>query len=153
MRPRDTGWYAGFSALETGGAGVPYAEDGSRFLGATFDVSGIYRFNAVQDWLERECHGVADMLAHVRGVERAFLVELDKKDAPVRSSDLMVPDKEMRGRFLTFRTKHAGAITAALAEQNIIVDHRGDRLRVGFGIYHDTDDAVRLARALTHARG
>ena len=54
----------------------------------------------------------------------------------------------MRGRFLAFRTPNAGAITAKLAAQNIIVDHRGDRLRIGFGIYHDEDDARRLARAL-----
>jgi kynureninase len=153
-RPRDTGWYAGFSALESGGRSVPYAEDASRFLGATFDVSGLYRFNAVQDWLASEGRTVPDMLAHVRAVERAFLAELDRSnDAPVRSSNLMVPDEEMRGRFLTFRTEQAGAITSALAAQNIIVDYRGDRLRIGFGIYHNMDDAERLARALIHARG
>lgn len=153
VRPRDTGWYAGFSALESGGAGVAYAKDGSRFLGATFDVSGLYRFNAVQDWLARENRTVPDMLAHVRAVERAFLAELDSANAPVRSSDLTVNDEEMRGRFLTFRTNKAGAITAALAAQNIIVDYRGDRLRIGFGIYHNTEDAIRLARALANGRG
>ncbi len=153
MRPRDTGWYAGFSALEKGNAGVPYAQDGSRFLGATFDVSGLYRFNAVQDWLARENKNVANMLAHVRAVERAFLADLDKMDGPVRSTDLMILDEETRGRFLTFRTPNAGVITAALAAQNIIVDYRGDRLRIGFGIYHNTEDAVRLARALTSGRG
>jgi selenocysteine lyase/cysteine desulfurase len=60
----------------------------------------------------------------------------------------MIQDEETLGRFLTFRTKDAGRITAVLARQNIIVDYRGDRLRIGFGIYHDTDDAARLARAL-----
>jgi kynureninase len=153
MRPRDTGWYAGFSALETGGSGVPYPEDGSRFLGATFDVSALYRFNAVQDWLKREDRSVIDMLTHVRAVERAFIAELDKANAPVRSTDLMVRDEETRGRFLTFRTNEAGAITAALAEQNIIVDYRADRLRIGFGIYHNTEEAMHLARALTTVRG
>ncbi|HEX3943603.1 MAG TPA: hypothetical protein VHW69_05900, partial [Rhizomicrobium sp.] len=151
-RPRDTGWYAGFSALEKGGVGVPYAEDGSRFLGATFDVSGLYRFNAVQDWLQQEDWTVAKMLAHVRAIERAFLRELDLSNAPIRSSDLLVPDEERRGRFLAFRTADAGAITAALAAKNIIVDVRGDRLRVGFGIYHGEDDAIQLARALTSVR-
>jgi kynureninase len=147
--PRDTGWYAGFSALEKGGGDVPYASDGNRFLGATFDVSGIYRFNAVQDWLQTEGWTIAKMLAHVRGIERAFLAELDNLKSPIRSSDLLVTDEERRGRFLAFRTQHAGTIAAALAAQNIIVDHRGDRLRVGFGIYHEKEDAIRLARALT----
>jgi selenocysteine lyase/cysteine desulfurase len=147
-RPRDTGWYAGFSALEGGGGGVPYAQDGSRFLGATFDVSALYRFNAVQDWLVRENLDVAKMLEHVRGIERAFLAEIDKSSGPLNSRMLLVPDESRRGRFLAFRTPDAAAITAKLAAQNILVDHRGDRLRVSFGIYHEEKDALTLARAI-----
>lgn len=147
-RPRDTGWYAGFTALESGGASVPYAGDGSRFFGATLDVSGLYRFNAVQDWLLREGQDVARMLAHVRGIERRFLEAVDQSDAPVGSRNLLVPDPSRRGRFLAFRTAEAAEITARLGEANIIVDHRGDRLRIGFGIYHKPDDALRLANAI-----
>ena len=146
-RPRDTGWYAGFTALESGAPGVPYASDGSRFLGATFDVSPLYRFNAVQDWLSREDWAVAKMLAHVRGLEAIFLSECRSRD--VSTATLLVPDAQMRGRFLCFRTPQAGAIVARLSERNIIADHRGDRLRIGFGIYHTQDDALRLAAALS----
>ena len=144
-RPRDTGWYAGFSALETGGAGVPFAEDGSRFFGATLDVSGLYRFNAVQNWLSREGLSVADMLGYVRALEGIFLAELSRLQAPLGSSDLLVAEETRRGRFLAFRTKNAGTIAARLAAENIVVDYRGDRLRVGFGIYHDEKDARHLA--------
>jgi selenocysteine lyase/cysteine desulfurase len=144
-RPHDTGWYAGFSALEGSGSGVAYAQDGSRFLGATFDVSALYRFNAVQNWLSQEGLTVAKMLGHVRGIERAFLSELS---GPLNTKMLMVQDEDRRGRFLAFRTKEAGAITANLAAQNIIVDCRGDRLRVGFGIYHEEKDAAVLASAI-----
>jgi selenocysteine lyase/cysteine desulfurase len=152
-RPRDTGWYAGFSALEKSGGGVPYPEDGSRFLGATFDVSGIYRFNAVQDWLQQEGRQVPFMLEYVRELERIFLSELGRLDAPLRSSDLLVQVEGQRGRFLAFRTPEAERITTALAAQNIIVDYRGDRLRVGFGIYHEAEDAILLARVFTSVRG
>lgn len=147
LRPRDTGWYAGFTALEEGGSDVPYARDGSRFFGATFDVTALYRFNAVQDWLSAEGWTVAKMLAHVRGIERVFLNEIGKSNA-LDPATLLVADEARRGRFLCFRTDRAGAIKAKLAAQNIIVDHRGDRLRIGFGIYHSQDDALRLARAL-----
>jgi selenocysteine lyase/cysteine desulfurase len=147
-RPRDTGWYAGFTALEQGGSGVSFARDGSRFFGATFDVSGLYRFNAVQDWLLREKLDVAGMLAHVRMAERRFLDELDSLRPAIGSSDLLVKDENCRGRFLAFRTEAAATITEHLAANNIIVDHRGERLRIGFGIYHEPDDAIRLARAM-----
>jgi kynureninase len=147
-RPRDTGWYAGFSALEQGGGGVPFASDGSRFFGATFDVSGLYRFNAVQDWLLAEGLDVAAMLAHVRMVERRFLHELDGQRAAICSTNLLARDENCRGRFLTFRTGDAAAITEHLAANNIIVDNRADRLRVGFGIYHTPDDASRLAQGI-----
>jgi len=147
-RPRDTGWYAGFSALESAGGGVGYAEDGSRFFGATFDVSALYRFNAVQDWLVREGRTVEDMLAHVRMIEHIFLAELKPGRHDIDPSMLMVKKHDKRGRFLCFRTEAADKIIQMLAEQSIIADHRGDRLRIGFGIYHDESHAQRLARAL-----
>jgi selenocysteine lyase/cysteine desulfurase len=74
-------------------------------------------------------------------------------DAPIRSADLLIPNEASRGRFLAFRTTDAANIAAGLAAQNIIVDHRGDRLRIGFGIYHTEEDATRLAGALTSGRG
>jgi selenocysteine lyase/cysteine desulfurase len=147
-RPVDTGWYAGFSALETGAKGVPYAQDGSRFLGATFDVTALYRFNAVQDWLARESLTVARMLEQVRSIERAFLAALDKTNSAVHSSQLLVPDETRRGRFLAFRNARAGDIVEKLFEKNIIADSRADRLRIGFGIYHTPDDATRLTEEL-----
>src|SRR5262249_58050923 len=53
MRPRDTGWFAAFGALERGGsASVAYAKDGTRFMGATFDPTGLYRLAAVFDWMK-----------------------------------------------------------------------------------------------------
>ncbi len=139
-RPRDTGWYAGFTALGDGTSGVPYPADGARFLGATFDVSGLYRFNAVQNWLASEGLSVERMLEHGRRVERAFLEGTTLQP--------IVPDEARRSRFLAFRTEKAGAIAAALAERKILVDYRADRLRVGFGIYHGEADGRRLAREM-----
>lgn len=149
-RPSDTGWYAGFDALEGGGTGVGYGKDGSRFLGATFDVTALYRFNAVQDWLTLDGRTVAQMLEHVRSVERAFLDALGK--APIDPAMLVIPDESRRGRFLAFRTPQAGEMVENLLKKNIITDSRGDRLRIGFGIYHTKDDAVRLAEELRSLR-
>lgn len=148
MRPRDTGWFAGFAALEGGSNGVPFATDGSRFLGATFDVSGLCRFNAVQDWLRAEKLSTADILGYVRGLEGMFLDALSEERCAITRDELMLPDAALRGRFLAFRTPEAGEITARLAARNIIFDHRRDRLRIGFGIYNDEGDVRALVAAL-----
>jgi kynureninase len=58
------------------------------------------------------------------------------------------PDPDRRGRFIALRTSRAGAIDQALREQGVIVDHRGDILRIGFGIYQDESDVARLAATL-----
>ncbi len=50
-RPRITGWFAEFEDLSLPPGSVGYAKNATRFLGATFDPSALYRFNAVQRML------------------------------------------------------------------------------------------------------
>jgi selenocysteine lyase/cysteine desulfurase len=51
---------------------------------------------------------------------------------------------EQRGQFLTFRSSDAREVCATLKARRVTTDARGDRLRVGFGCYHDaaTVDAL-----------
>jgi kynureninase len=141
-RPVDTGWYAGFGQLETGIDRVAYGEDGSRFLGATFDPTGLYRMDAVLAWLEEEGVGPAEVAAHVRGLQRVFL------DGDSLPGDLIPPGDIARGSFLTFRSERAADLYRALHERDVITDYRRDRLRIGFGVYHDRADVDRLKAAL-----
>ena len=150
-RPRDTGWYAAFGALEQAeGGGVDYRADGSRFLGATFDPSGLYRLRAALDWLAAE--GLTAEAIHDRahGLQRRFVEALGGLNlAALDPGQLLVPLSEPnRGNFLTFRTASAGEIYRLLLAAKVITDHRGDRLRFGFGIYHDEEDVDRLIRVL-----
>lgn len=143
-RPLYTGWFAAFGALaEAGATEVPYATSGARFLGATFDPTGIQRFVAVMDWLVREGISVDDIHAHVMDLQRAFVNELDAADLPLSSRQLVVGLDRDRGHFLTFKTSEAAALHARLMAGNLVTDVRGDRLRVGFGLYHDRDDVTR----------
>jgi len=143
LRPVDTGWYAGFGELESGVSGqIPYAEDGSRFAGATYDVSGIYRMQAVLGWLEESRVTVADIHAHVADLQDRFLA------TAWLPGELVPPLPHDRGNFLTFRSKAAGDIYGNLHERGVITDYRGDRLRIGFGIYQDEADVDRLAEVL-----
>jgi len=155
-RPRDTGWYAAFGDLQGGnGAATGFGDDGSRFLGATFDPVGLYRLNAVMDWLHRQGLTVAGIHAHAHALQRRFVDRLGAlRLAMLHPGQLMVPvDQPNRGSFLTFRTAEAGAIHHRLLAANVVTDHRGDRLRIGFGLYHDADDVDRLCAALEKALG
>ena len=141
-RPVDTGWYAGFGQLESGVDQVAYGTDGSRFLGATFDPSGLYRMDAVLGWLEAEGVGPREVASHVDGLQQRFL---DSGSAP---GELVPPLPHRRGSFLSFRTDRAGDLYRALHQRGVVTDYRRDRLRIGFGVYHDESDVDRLVGVL-----
>ena len=142
-RPVNTGWYAGFGQLGTGVSEVvPFGNDGSRFSGATIDPSGIYRMRAVLDWLADEGVGPQAISEHVVELQQQFL------KSGVRPGRLLPPDELERGNFLTLETDDADHIYKALHDQKVITDYRGDRLRIGFGIYQDEADVDRLVEKL-----
>lgn len=147
-RPRDTGWYAEFGALEKPRDGrIGYGSDGSRFAGATFDPSGLYRLNAVMRWQQALGVSIGAQHAHVIALQQQFLAGLGACRV-LSPGMLAVADARSRGRFLTFITAKAGAIHDALAAKRVMTDYRADRLRLGFGIYHDERDVEALLRAL-----
>jgi kynureninase len=145
MRPRITGWFAAFGALAGKQSGVPFAEDCGRFLGATFDPSGIYRFVSVMDWLERERIDVAVIRRHTDPLARAFAQAVDAAKLPFSSRDLLLePSSPQRGQFLTYAFADAHAVHGVLEAANIITDVRDSRLRFGFGIYQDAEDVAQV---------
>jgi len=153
-RPVNTGWFAGFGALSTGTAGVPYAEGGLRFMGATFDPSGLYRFNAVMDWLDGHRLTPALIHGHVEALQERFLLGLEQAGVEALSPARLVPPRgQPRGNFLSFRHERAGEVYARLQQRDVIVDYREDRLRVGFGIYHDAADIDELVHRCGVALG
>lgn len=142
-RPVDTGWYAGFGQLESGvGRQILYAEDGSRFAGATYDPSGIYRMDAVLGWLSDQGVGPAQIHQHARHLQEVFLA------GEVRPGELTPPPGSARGNFLTFEAGAAGDLYQRLHDRGVITDYRGDRLRIGFGVYQDEGDVDRLVQVM-----
>jgi kynureninase len=149
-RPRNTGWYASFASLSGPQDRVRYATDGQRFMGATFDPSGLYRMRAALDWMASRGLDAATIHAHVMALQEIFLADISAR--PVGLFDpvhLVVPAQEQsRGNFLTFDHPDALAWQARLKAGNIVVDVRDTRLRVGFGLYHNADDVRRLLERL-----
>lgn len=147
-RPRNTGWFAEMDSLAAEKSGkVDYAKGGGRFSGATIDPVGLYRLRAVFDWLKSLDIAVAGIHAHVHGLQKFFVGNLTSN--AIKPENLLVGiDNPNRGHFLTFRTPQAEAIRKELAAKNIITDNRGDRLRFGFGLYHDRGDVEKLLEKL-----
>jgi len=148
-RPRDTGWFAAFGALTGAQRGVPYGDDGSRFLGATFDPSGLYRLAAVFDWIDEISLTVEAIHAHASVLAALFLKEIAGV-APLQQARLVTPAAP-RGHFLTFETDAAEAIYRRLAAASIITDVRRNRIRFGFGCYHTADEIAPAAMAIARA--
>lgn len=145
LRPRNTGWFSDFAGLEKPiSAPVSYGAGGMRFFGSTFDPTALYRFNAVMDWREREGLGVAATDAWVKNLQASFLKRV--KGSPLDGLPLVTEDLPRAGHFLTFRVPDAVERSKRLAETGVLTDARGDRLRFGFGLYHDESDLDALFR-------
>jgi len=146
-RPPVTGWYAEFEDLSLPPGSVGYAKDATRFLGATFDPSALYRFTAVQRMLEENGLTTARISSHVAGLQRDFL---DRAGATVfGEAELLNPlDGGPHARFLAFRTPQAQRWHDGLMAANCVTDVRGDVLRIGFAIYHDDEDVGRLVELI-----
>lgn len=143
MRPRDTGWYAALGHLEKAQTGrIPYPDNGGRFWGATFDATGLYRMRAVFDWLADLGVTVADIHGQAHALQSRFIKGLS---GGLRESELVIPASDpAHGNFLTFRRSDAGELQRQLLQHGIETDCRADRLRFGFGLYHDATDVDHL---------
>jgi selenocysteine lyase/cysteine desulfurase len=154
-RPMNTGWFAEFANIEGRASGVAYSTDGARFAGATFDVSALYRFNAVRDMLDREGLDTAAIAARVRTLREQLEAAIAGGEAGVlRDAVLLRPNAdEPRARYLALRDPRATEWKARLMEHDIITDARGDVLRMGLGLYHDEADIPALCSAVRRVLG
>jgi selenocysteine lyase/cysteine desulfurase len=146
-RPRITGWYAEFEDLSLPPGSVGYAKDAGRFLGATFDASGLYRFVAVRRMLAENSLTTATISGYCEQLQQQLLRAIGRTS--LRQADLLnPPDGRPHARFLAFRSPDAQRWHEALKAQNCITDVRGDVLRIGFGLYQDQGDVQRMIQML-----
>jgi len=158
LRPANTGWFSAFSALESGQAGeIQYGTGGQRFAGATFDPTGMYRFNAAMSAVASAGLTIAGIHDYVIGLQQIFLQQLDALDHRYlnRESLIFCPARPVHGHFFTFQLPSASE-TAAFAKElearRIEIDYRADRMRFGFGLYQDESDVHELFDRITASR-
>jgi len=147
-RPVLTGWYAEFDDLSLPPGMVGYAADSLRFMGATFDPSGLYRFVAVRDMLADEGLNTAAISFHTAALRDRLLGQIGTAD--LGSAALLNPIGQdgKAARFLAFRSPDASRWQADLADLDVITDVRGDVLRIGFGLYQTARDLDALSDCL-----
>jgi len=152
LRPRDTGWYASFATLSAESDRVAYANDGWRFAGATLDPSGVYRMNAVFDWMNRAGLTVDAIHQRIEALQHHFFDRIDQRQPPTIDAGTLIYLAGVRhGHFLTYDLGSPAAaqtMTHSLEAANVRIDSRGSRVRFGFGLYHTPEDVDALADRL-----
>jgi kynureninase len=146
----DTGWYADFASLSAERTGVvAYGRGGARFAGATFDPSAIYRAEAVLAHLDRFDLTPARLRAISLRQTGRILARFEERG---RLDDVVTPrEAERRGGFVTVRDPAAGAIVKRLRGRGVLVDSRGDRLRLGPAPYLTDEEIDRGTLAVIDA--
>lgn len=156
LRPRVTGWFAGFSDLTAPQDGpVGYDAGAARFFGATFEPTPFYRLNAVFELLEAEGLTVQDLHEHSAALQLRFLERVAAGDAGTLEVEDVIGrqrgDGGRWGNFLTFRRADGAALQERLMGARVVTDVRDDRLRFGFGLYHRAEDVDALAARCAEA--
>jgi len=134
LKPAITGWFSEFTALadKTKKYSVIYGEGHWAFAGSTYDPVSHYRACEVFDFFE-EHNLIPEFLRQVSRIQIDFLAsEFDSYDLPqhIIKRDTCLPlDKS--GGFLVLKTEYANIITNKLHQRNILVDYRGNNLRLG----------------------
>lgn len=137
LRPVDTGWFADFAHLAgPRDAAVDYGAGGARFAGSTFDPMPFYRADAALAVFDRHRLDLQSLRATSSRQTRRILDAVSEAGLDVASPR---PDAE-RGGFVSVRIADAEAVTAALRARGVLVDSRGDLLRLGPAPYLDESE-------------
>lgn len=150
LRPVNTGWFAQYGELTQTPQGVGYSSDGASFWGATQDPSGWYRFNEVCALLKRSGVSFTDIHLHVQDLQVHFCNHLTEVNF-LKNYKLLTKSIQHHGHFLTFEGKdeaHTKELYDKLRSVGVLTDYRSNRLRFGFGAYHDLADVDELLKRL-----
>ena len=143
-RPPLTGWFAEFDDLTLPPGMVGYRSDAMRFMGATFDPSALYRFNAIQRMLKENGLITERIAARVASLQEQMLQAI--ASSALGQAELLNPlGSGPHARFRAFRSPDAQRWCAELMAKGCVTDVRGDVLRIGFGLYHDEEDVDAFA--------
>jgi len=150
-RPFHTGWFAELSHLSAVGNEVGYPTDALQYAGSTMDFSALYRLIAVLEKFKAEGLSVGKIHSLVQSNQELFLKELEQKRHPLLNAQTLLQfHTGERGHFLTFAlpsTEITQKMVRELQARKVQTDSRANRLRFGFGLYHDPEDVKKAVAA------
>lgn len=152
LRPVVTGWFSSFSTLDEPRTdrAVRYDDGNQRFTTGTYDASSQFRAAKVVEFFREQ--GLSPEILHNQyqmgvGLLKKLFLEQDfdpefirlRHDRPV----------EQNGGFLSLRSPKARELQAALMEQGVFTDARGEILRLGPAPYTTTGQIEQAVTALS----
>lgn len=148
LRPRYTGWFADFAALDGPRTqAIGYGAGGARYAGATFDPVALYRADAVLEHWDRFSLDVPALRAKSVLQTSRLVSKLDRAGVEIASAR----DPDRRAGFVALRVDGAQEVAARLRRDGVFVDARADMLRLGPAPYVSDDELDRGVRAVIHA--
>lgn len=141
-RPAITGWFASFSTLDKPRTNEPveYDHDNQRFASGTYDPSSQFRAAKVVEFF-REMGLSPEVLREQYKAQVSLLREAfkSKNFDPALIRLTHENPLELNGGFLSLTSPKAREIRAALMENEVFTDARGEILRFGPAPYITTD--------------
>ena len=144
--PTQTGWFADEDIFRMDISDYSPHASARRFDAGTPPVPNIYAGLAGLALVERA--GVAEIEAHVRGLNARLLAGLDELDARV----VTPRDEERRGALVCVESTDVDALVRALAEERIVTSSRDRNLRISAHLYNVDEDVDRVLDALSRHR-
>lgn len=140
LRPVITGWFAGFGALADprDPGRVPYpTRPAERFAGSTYDPTSHYRARAVLGFFEQQ--GMT-----LERLRETSLRQTARILAGLEGFDVVTPrDDEERAGFVAIRVSNVKEVVDGLRKDGVLVDARGDIVRLGPAPYLADDEIDR----------
>lgn len=141
-RPAITGWFASFSTLDKPRTNEPveYDHDNQRFASGTYDPSSQFRAAKVVEFF-REMGLTPEVLREQYKAQVSLLRETFKSKNFDPALIRLTHEKplDLNGGFLSLTSPKAREIRAALMENEVFTDARGEILRFGPAPYITTD--------------
>ncbi|WP_103665697.1 aminotransferase class V-fold PLP-dependent enzyme [Gracilimonas amylolytica] len=141
-RPAITGWFASFSTLDKPRTNEPveYDHDNQRFASGTYDPSSQFRAAKVVEFF-REMGLTPEVLREQYKAQVSLLRDTFKSKNFDPALIRLTHEKplDLNGGFLSLTSPKAREIRAALMENEVFTDARGEILRFGPAPYITTD--------------